>query len=248
MKVMAEKLKSENVKPIVIIACRVFQSLLTQLLPDNLQGVVQYLDYGLHVHPKSLTTELQKSIDDISQPSLVVFGYGLCGNGLEGLKSKVHTLLIPRTDDCIALLLGSSEAYQQVFTSEPGTYYLTKGWLEGGSNPLQEYREYIERFGVEKSEMIMDLQYKNYTRLMFVAHSQEELNTYQDQVKPVAEYCRQWGMRYEERIGDDGYIRNLIKMTVAFAENDGFDQITGYENDFVVVKPGDIVQQSAFLR
>ena len=245
---MVEKIESKSSRPITIIACKVFQSLLTRLLPDFLQEDIHYLDYGLHVHPKNLTNELQARIDSITQPSLVVFGYGLCGNGLGGLKSKEHTFLIPRTDDCIALLLGSSESYQQVFTSEPGTYYLTKGWLEGGSNPLQEYREYIERFGVEKSEMIMDLQYKNYTRLMFVAHSQEELDTYQDQVEPIAEYCRQWGMRYEERIGDDGYISNLIKMTVAFAENDGFEQITGYESDFVVVKPGDIVQQSAFLR
>jgi len=245
---MAKKIESENGSPVVIIACQVFQSLLTQLLPDNLQEVVHYLDYGLHVHPKNLTIELQSFVDDIAQPSLVVFGYGLCGNGLEGLKSQDHTFLIPRTDDCIALLLGSAQAYRQVFTSEPGTYYLTKGWLEAGSNPLQEYKNYVERYGVEKSEMVMDLQYRNYTRLMFVAHSQEELDTYQHQVEPVAEYCQQWGMRYEERLGDDGYIRNLIKIAVAYGENGGFDQISGYEDDFVIVQPGEVVQQSAFLR
>jgi len=70
----------------------------------------------------------------------VVLGYGLCGNGLHGLKAGRHTLLAPRADDCIALLLGSYQAYRREFDAEPATYWLSKGWLESGSNPLQEYR------------------------------------------------------------------------------------------------------------
>jgi len=63
----------------------------------------------------------------------------LCGNGLNGIRAGQHILLIPRADDCIAILLGSYQVYKQEFQSAPGTYYLSKGWLESGSNPLSEY-------------------------------------------------------------------------------------------------------------
>ena len=32
----------------------------------------------------------------------------------------------------------------------PGTYYLTKGWLESGSHPLKEYQEYSAKYGPKR--------------------------------------------------------------------------------------------------
>jgi hypothetical protein len=92
----------------------------------------------------------------VKEPSLIVLGYGLCGNGARGVKSRRHTLLIPRTDDCIAILLGSRRAYRREFNAVPGTYYLSKGWLESGSHPLSEYEEYAERYGREEAKWILD--------------------------------------------------------------------------------------------
>ena len=125
-------------KPVVVIACKVLQNVLEQLLPGDLAPVRIFLDYGLHDVPDDLTSTVQSAMDRIEEPSLVMLGYGLCGNGLQGIRSGDHTLVIPRTDDCIALLLGSYQAYLQEFRSVPGTYYLTKGWLESGSDPLKE--------------------------------------------------------------------------------------------------------------
>jgi len=68
-----------------------------------------------------------------------VLGYGLCGNGLHEISAGKHTLLIPRTDDCIAVILGSYQAYRREFDAHPATCYLSKGWLEGGGTPLMEY-------------------------------------------------------------------------------------------------------------
>ena len=110
--------------PIVILACQVLQDLLTGLLPEDQE--VTYMDYGLHRVPSKMTGTLQERLDNIQVPSLVVLGYGLCGNGLRGLRAGRHTLLVPRVDDCIALLLGSYPAYVQEFGAEPGTYWLIK--------------------------------------------------------------------------------------------------------------------------
>ena len=93
--------------PLVVIACQVFQSLIEKYLPEDLAKQVTFKDYGLHRVPSKLTWSVQEEIDALEEPSLVMLGYGLCGNGLKGIQSLDHTLLIPRTDDCIAVRLGS---------------------------------------------------------------------------------------------------------------------------------------------
>ena len=115
--------------PVVIIACKVFHNLIENYIPESVSKDFIFLDYGLHRVPKNLKTSLQKQIDAIQVPSLILLGYGLCGNGLDGIRAGVHTLVVPRTDDCIAILLGSYAAYRREFDDFPGTYYLSKGWL-----------------------------------------------------------------------------------------------------------------------
>lgn len=235
-------------KPVVVIACQVFQILIEKMLVSAQVDQIQFLDYGLHVFPKKLTEQIQIAIDQLAEPSLVVLGYGLCGNGLAGVNSGKHTLLIPKTDDCIAILLGSKEAYQDVFSKEPGTYYLTKGWLEAGSNPLQEYNGYVEKYGQEKAEMVMDLQYQHYTRLMFIAQSHDEIEFYKTQVKDIAQFCERWGMRYEERFGSGKFIRNLFDLVVRLSVDGGGDLNHEDRENFLVVHPNSTIAQKMFLR
>jgi hypothetical protein len=238
---------SQKILPVVVIACQVFESLLQKFLPPNIAEQTTFLDYGLHVVPKKLTTELQAVIDTVETPSLIILGYGLCGNGLKGIQARQHTLIIPKTDDCIAILLGSYAAYQEIFTTEPGTYYLTKGWLEAGSNPLAEYRGYVEKYGQSKADMVMDMQYQHYTRLMFVAHDPAEFDYYREQVAEIAQYCERWGMRYEERLGDDRYIQDLVDL-VNLQQHQGTAALPNLLTDkFVFVPPAGEIEQNMFL-
>jgi len=158
---------------------------------------------------------------------------------LRGIQAGQHTLIIPRADDCIAILLGSYQAYLSEFNANPGTYYLTKGWLESGSDPLKESQEMIEKYGVETGEWIMDQQYRHYSRLVLVAHTQEDLETYRPRAQEVAKYCQRWDMKYEEVLGSDAYIRNLVG--AANTLNDS-------NEEFLVIPPGGVIQQLEFLR
>ena len=225
--------------PIVVIACQVFQSLLETLIPEDLAAHFTFLDYGLHRVPQKLTWTLQDEINKVEEPSLIILGYGLCGNGLKGIIAGEHTLLIPRTDDCIAILLGTYKKYIQEFETTPGTYYLTKGWLESGSNPLQEYLKYKEKYGDDDAAWIMDQQYQHYERVLFVAHSVEDLEKYRPQAQEVAAYCERWGMRYEEILGSDIFIRRLIEVATALDKVD---------DEFVVIPPGGEIKQEMFMR
>ncbi len=224
--------------PVVIIACKVLQSLLQELAPAEADDNAVFMDYGLHRQPGKMTRELQEKIDGIEAPSLVLLGYGLCGKGLAGIKSGRHTLKIPRVDDCIAILLGSRQMYRREFNAVPGTYYLSKGWLESGSHPLKEYEEYSQKYGREKTAWIMDQQYKHYERLALVGHSQRDLESCRPQAQEVARYCRQWDMRYEELLGSDEYVRRLVDVNEVSDSKD---------KDFVIIPPGGEIRLEQFI-
>lgn len=231
--------------PTVVIACRVLQGMLEQLLPEDPTVDVTFQDYGLHRVPSKMTKTLQEAIDDIEKPSLVVLGYGLCGNGLNEIRSRDHVLLVPRADDCIALLLGSREAYLREFDAEPGTYYLSKGWLEAGSHPLSEYEEYAEKYGPDQAEWIMDEQYRNYRRLALVTHNQADLEKYRPLARQVAAFCERWDMRYEEIVGSDDYVRSLVETIERLRANNL--AAANVEDDFLVIPPGSQIRQGAFI-
>jgi hypothetical protein len=226
-------------RPIVVLACRVFQDLFDRFIPPGMVQRFIYLDYGLHDIPKRLNQSVQEALDQLPEPSLVVLGYGLCGNGLNGISAGRHYLLISRADDCIALFLGSHERYQQEFEAESATYYLTKGWLESGSNPLQEYQGYVKKYGAAKADWLMDLLYHNYKRLALVAHSQEDMEAYRPRAQEVARFCERWGMRYEEIHGSTSFFERLVQ-TASDPER--------AEEDFILIDPEGKLRQDQFLR
>ena len=83
----------------------------------------------------------------------------------------------------------------------------------------------------------MDQQYKNYERLVLVAHSQSDLEKYRPQALEVAHYCEQWNMRYEEILGSDRYVRRLIEV---------IDDPDKDDAEFIVVPAGGQIRQELF--
>jgi hypothetical protein len=227
--------------PLVILACQVFQGWLERFLPADARDRVTFFDYGLHVVPKKLRQTLQEQLDSIEEPSLVVLGYGLCGNGLDNINAGKHTLLIPRADDCIAIMLGSYQAYREQMAQEPGTYYLCKGWLESGTNPLEESRALEEKYGPQTAAWLMDTQYQHYRRLVLVGRDEAELAEMRLKAQEIAAYCARWGMRYEEKIGSDDFLSRL-------AEVASEPEKTNLGEDFLLIPPGGTLKQSQFLR
>jgi hypothetical protein len=120
--------------------------------------------------------------------------------------------------------------------------------LEAGSNPLQEFLSYVEKYGKDQADMIMDLQYKNYSRLMYIAHKGEDTNMYKDQIGEITSFCKRWDMRYEERMGSDRYIKMIVDLTRRIHNNEFIlgDELAN--GDFVIVRPGNAIEQRYFLR
>ena len=214
------------------------QELLGTLLPAGMP--VTYLEVTLHNTPKKLAAALQHEIDAVPQPSNIIVGYGLCGNGLVGVKSGVHTLIVPRTHDCVAIFLGSHQRYVQRFFANPNTYYLTRGWLEAKDEPLQDYLDYVRDYDEETADYLVEMKYRHYRKLCMVGFNQQELDECRPLAMRVAAFCgKRWNMEYEEIIGSTSLLEALIRAP-------GHLESAGAE--FVVVAPGGEIQAQMFMR
>ena len=222
----------------VVISCQILRDMFARLLPSDVVSAVEYMDYGLHRSPALLTEAMQEAIDRVEEASLVVLGFGLCGNGLSGLRAGPHTLLAPRAHDCIALLLGSRQAYANQCDETPGTYYLSKGWLEAATHPLQEYERYKQKYGEEQAMWLMDEMYQHYERLVLVGHTSRDLEESRSEAQNVARFLERWDVRYEELLGSDEYVRRLVEVALDLSQADG---------DFVVVPPGGVIRAEQFM-
>jgi Protein of unknown function (DUF1638) len=206
-----------------LIACT---AVIEEMLPFVAPGMnYEVLDFGLHTNPKSLRRALQNAINR-SAPDIetVLLGYGLCSQAVIGLRSGNRTLIIPRVDDCIAIFLGSAAEYQRQYSSVPGTYYLTKGWIESGDTPFSEYDILVERYGVQIARRIIKQILKNYTRLAFISTGNDKLENYRERARSLA---GQFGLRYEEIEGSDAIIKKMV--------------YGPWDNEFIIVPPGKTV-------
>ncbi|MCJ7594596.1 MAG: DUF1638 domain-containing protein, partial [Desulfobacterales bacterium] len=153
--------------PTRIIACAAVLEELRPLLPPAVECLT--VESGLHLRPEKLKEELQKLINEVSgQAKHIIVGFGLCSMAVVGLKSEESFLVVPRVDDCIAMCLGSQEAYRNQLRKEPGTYFLSRGWIEAGISLVDEFEEMEKRYGKERTEKIKKAMLKHYTRLAFI--------------------------------------------------------------------------------
>lgn len=212
-----------------IIACETVGEELRSLIPDNVP--CRFLEFGLHCTPERLNTTLQKEIDETQEDvDTILLGYGMCSRGTLGLEARSFRLVIPKVDDCIGLFLGSGAEYARQRLQAPGTFYLTKGWIECGDDPYTEYLKMREKYGDEKAYWLEKKVIENYTRLALIDTGNYNLAKYREYARMVAEL---FDLMFEEIPGSNVLLKKLIA--------------GGWDEDVVVVGPGGTVQYDMFL-
>jgi hypothetical protein len=198
-----------------------------------------FMRRGLHSNPDTLRQEVQRVIDetDADRCDAVALAYGLCSNGLAGLKARTLPLVLPRAHDCITLLLGSKERYAQAFSARPGTYYYSGGWVERGADTVPRtaedgagldapFEELVEKYGLDNAQYLWEMQsnwISHYTHASYISTGvgdtpQSRLHT--------QEVARDHGWEYEEIQGSLSLLEELL--------NGVWD-----EDRFLVIPPGE---------
>ena len=217
-------------KKSLVIACSIMKEELTHVRTDGISIV--YLEQSLHRTPQKMKGAIQEEIDKTENwdGDQIILAYGLCSNGILGIRASRHPLLVPRVHDCITLFLGSHDRYMEEHHREPGTYYLTKGWIEEKKSPLGIFEEYCQRYGQETAEWVIRQELKNYTRIALV---ESELGMEENHRKHARENARFFNLKYEEISGSLEFFRKIIQGP--------------WDRDFVVLKPGEEARQEMFL-
>lgn len=212
-----------------VIACKALQREIS-LLAAGTDAVldITYLRQGLHDTPDALRAALQREVNAVDEGSdvhtnaarlgrsfdAILFGYGLCSNGVCGVTSQKHKLVVPRSDDCIGLFLGSYQKYREYFDAHPGTYWYNASWIENAYTPSVENRarmlaEYTEKYGEDNAEYLVDAETttKNYTNAAYVAWDGLNFPQYEQYTRDAAAY---FGWDYDRVQGDSGWLSDLL--------------------------------------
>ncbi|MBI9046952.1 MAG: DUF1638 domain-containing protein [Anaerolineaceae bacterium] len=220
---MSENSINNLSKKIKVIACDTVVEEMLPLMPDSI--AYETLEYGLHLKPESLKAALQDAIDkSCGEFEIIILGYGLCSMAVVGLKASNCTLVVPKVDDCIAIFLGSGEAYSQQAKKEPGSYYLTKGWIEVSDTLVDEHQKIVEKYGLEKADFIMGEMLKHYKRLVYIdtgTYKQDKYRTYAQKA------ANQFKLRFEEVKGSNALVKKIL--------------FGPWDEDFVIAKPGETI-------
>lgn len=182
--------------------------------------------------------EILRHVDE-SLYDAILFGYGLCNNGLAGLRAESIPLVLPRAHDCITMFLGSQRRYREIFEANPATYYLTSGWIERGfaqgeisqlsiekeMGMKMTYDELVEQYGEDNAEFLYQElvnNAKHYGKYTFIEMGVEPDGRFESEARRRAD---EKGWEFEKVAGD----MTLIQQLLAGSWN---------EKDFLFVPPG----------
>jgi hypothetical protein len=199
----------------------------------------EFLPKALHDLGGTRMRERLQSVIDAVDPQIydaVLLGYALCGNGAAGLHARSIPIVIPRAHDCIAMLMGSADAYQKYFDEHSGVYYRSMGWLERGQN-LQPFSS---AHGQSLDELIAKYGEDN-GRYLY-----EQLSTYQQHytgltyIRTGLEPDARWEQQAREEAAHRGWQFALFDGNLGIFER----LLSGDWNDreFLVVPPGKHVE------
>ena len=203
-----------------LIAC---PAVLGELADGALTDVdCRHLEAQLHLSPERLKEGLRAAVAAADKPgATIVIGYGLCSNAVLGLKTEHATLVIPKVDDCIAMMLGSNAAFAAESEKAPGTYYVAKSYLEECDTILSDHEKLVAKRGRERAEKMMRLLLANYTRIALIDTGRYDLAPYRARVTEFAEH---FDLAVEEVPGTTRILDALVA--------------GGWGDDFVVAPAG----------
>jgi hypothetical protein len=211
-----------------LVACEVLYRELCSLIARSPHQVdLAFLPKGLHdIGSAGMVERLQAAVDSAETPGYdaLLMGYALCNNGISGLRARTLPLVIPRGHDCMTLFLGSRSRYQQYFTDNPGTYFLTSGWIERGESAGElrqlsiqnrngmdlTYDQLVARYGEENARYLFDElcdQTKHYRQITYIDMGLDPDSGFHDQAETRAR-TNQW--KFDAVQGDLSLLERLV--------------------------------------
>jgi len=157
---------------LAVISCAIFTRMLCRAVTDCSNSCrLFFLEQGLHNTPALLREQIQLCIDEVQVHNYsgsnahrfdaIVLAYGLCSNGVCGVHARDIPLIIPRTDDCIGIFLGSQTRYLDYFHKIGGVYWFNRAWYEQAALPSKHqldalFEQYRIQYGEDSAHYLIE--------------------------------------------------------------------------------------------
>ena len=226
-----------------LISCEIFYREMcaaTARSPNTVD--IEFLPKGLHdIGQPGMLQRVQEAVDgvDASRYEALLLGYGLCNNGIRGLKAGTIPIVIPRAHDCITLFLGGRRRYDEYFHANPGVYFLTSGWIERGQDAGElsqvsiqhqlgmdlSYEELVAKYGEDNARYLQEElgdTLRNYGQFTYIEMGIEPDARFEEEARRRA---AERGWKFEKIPGDLSLLQRML---------DG----PWSNQDFLILQPG----------
>ena len=132
----------------LILSCPTLKGELESALRQHgSQAKVTYLPATLHGEMQSIRPTLQGIIDGNQEFDRIVILLSGCGGSTAGIKATTAEVIIPKTHDCLDILLSDEDG--KVAQRDPKGIYMTGSWYEYHMKTLLNADKMIEDLGYE---------------------------------------------------------------------------------------------------
>lgn len=174
----------ENEK-VMMVACRNIEDEIDAAMKEaGTDFPVIYLQSGTHDRPERMNQVLQGLIDSLTGIDYLLLPMGRCGNSTLGLKSERFSLVLPKCEDCVNLILSKDS----LKVDRPkGHMFFTQGWLRSQKAAPNEFDETIKKYGEDTCKMLMQMIYGGYTHFGLLNTGLYDMEKAQRLLTPLAE-------------------------------------------------------------
>lgn len=166
----------------IILSCPTLKGeLLAALKQANNSSTVYFMPKELHSDPNKLRSYIQDFIDRLYNVDRVVVCASGCGGGTTGLKATTAELIIPKTRDCVDILLSEIDRTQD---KRKRRVYMTKSWYDYHQDSSLNLDKLIEAKGKEEAENFIRTLYKGFEEFYIVDTGTYDIQEIMDGLAP----------------------------------------------------------------
>ena len=206
----------------MILSCPTLKKELMQLISNyHLEYPVYFLPTNLHSSPSQLHEYLQTIIDAQMDAEQILICISGCGGGTSRLKATTAELVIPKTRDCVDILL-SQDSVPGIRRATDGIF-LTDSWMEFFRESSLDYQSMVNLCGQSRAEERLKTIYQGFEHFYIIDTGTYDLSPVKEYIQPLVSLL---GGTLEIVPGKYGILKKLV---------------TGvFDDDFQIVPKGTI--------
>jgi len=210
-------------KQVMMLACPTLRREITAFMEeDGLRYPVFYVPDDLHLTPEKLNAYLCDFIPRLQNVDYLLLPMGRCGNGTTGVPSCNTTLVLPKCDDCISLLLSRESLATEARPKY--AYFFTDSWLENKRSFIKEYEYTVQKYGPGMGKSLMKSIYRHYQYFIYANTGFGDFESTAVQVDALAKAV---DVQVREIDAPCGVLRKMLRLD--------------FDGDFLFVPPGEKV-------